>query len=204
MANLLKKFLSNCAHPKGKMGKLMLGMMNFGHGILTNWGLSYVAFQPGWHMLDIGCGGGATLKRLLKRSDNSKVYGVDISSESVAKARKLNAKLLNSRVFVEQATAAELPFADNSFDLVTAVETIYFWPDLPKCLHEVRRVMKSHAQFVIMLEVTGHDSVWTRMIDGMTAYSPEQLKQMLYDAGFVGVELYRRSPSYATIIGTKP
>jgi hypothetical protein len=47
----------------------MLRFMNFGHAPLTNWGLSLVAFRPAMTILDIGCGGGATLKRLLKRSD---------------------------------------------------------------------------------------------------------------------------------------
>ncbi len=48
-------------------------------------------------MLDIGCGGGATLQRLLKRSKEAKVYGIDISEESVAKAKKVNADVLESR-----------------------------------------------------------------------------------------------------------
>ena len=54
-------------------------------------------------MLGIGCGGGATLKRLLKRSTGGKVYGIDISAESVAKAKNLNKQLLGSQVFVEQS-----------------------------------------------------------------------------------------------------
>ena len=66
---ILKTFFTNCAHPKGMMGRMMLRFMNFGHAPLTNWGLDLVEFQAGWTMLDIGCGGGATLKRLLKRSD---------------------------------------------------------------------------------------------------------------------------------------
>ena len=72
----------------------MLKFMNLCHAPLTNWGLNLVDIQDGWTMLDIGCGGGATLKRLLKRSKEAKVYGIDISDESVAKARKVNRALL--------------------------------------------------------------------------------------------------------------
>ena len=93
-------------------------------------------------MLDIGCGGGATLKRLLKRSKDSQVYGIDISDESVAKARKVNRALLDKQVFIQQGSAVKLPYEDAKFDLVTAVETVYFWPNLPNCLQEVRRVLK--------------------------------------------------------------
>ena len=65
---LVKSFFSQCARPEGFLGRVMLRFMNFGHAPLTNWGLSLVEIHDGWTMLDIGCGGGATLKRLLKRS----------------------------------------------------------------------------------------------------------------------------------------
>ncbi len=58
------------------MGRAMLKFMNLCHAPLTNWGLKLVDIQDGWTMLDIGCGGGATLQRLLKRSQDAKVYGI--------------------------------------------------------------------------------------------------------------------------------
>lgn len=201
---LLKSFFTNCANPKGRMGRAMLRFMNFGHAPLTNWGLSLISFEDGWTMLDIGCGGGATLKRLLKRSDGAQVYGIDISQESVAKACKVNAALLDRQVFVCQGSAEELPYDDVKFNLVTAVETVYFWPNLPSCLQHVFRVLKPGGSFVILVEVIEGDSVWTRIVDGMTAYSPEQLKKMLDDVGFVNTEIHRKKPSYAAIIGVKP
>lgn len=102
-----------------------------------------------------------------------------------------------------EGSAEKLPYEDNKFDLVTAVETVYFWPNLPNCLKEVKRVMKPGARFAIMVEVLESDSVWTDVVDGMTAYSPEQLKKMLDDAGFVKTELHSKKPSYSTIIGVK-
>ena len=201
---LLKSFFTNCANPKGRMGRLMLRFMNFGHAPLTNWGLDLVDFQDEWTMLDIGCGGGATLKRLFKRSNGSRVYGIDISEESVAKARKVNDALLDKRVFVTQGSAEKLPYDDGLFDLVTAVETVYFWPNLPDCLQEVHRVLKPGGHFAIMVEVLEADSKWTDLCEGMTAYSPEQLKDLLDEAGFIQTEIHRKKPSYATVLGVKP
>ena len=201
---LLKSFFTNCANPQGRMGRAMLRFMNFGHAPLTNWGLDLIDIHDGWTMLDIGCGGGATLKRLLKRSNDAQVYGIDISQESVAKARKVNAKVLDKQVFVSQGSAEKLPYGDQMFDLVTAVETVYFWPNLPDCLQEVGRVLKPGGKFAILVEVIEGDSVWTKVVDGMTAYSPEQLKKLLDDAGFVDTEIHRKKPSYASIIGTNP
>ena len=200
---LLKSFFSQCARPEGFLGRMMLRFMNFGHAPLTNWGLGLIEIHDRWTMLDIGCGGGATLKRLLKRSEGAKVYGIDISEESVAKARRVNAKVLDKQVFVTQGSAEKLPYEDGKFDLVTAVETVYFWPNLPDCLKEVKRVLKPGGRFAIMVEVIENDSMWTDIVKGMTAYSPEQLKKLLDDAGFIQTEIHRKKPSYATILGIK-
>ena len=200
---LLKKLFTNCACPQGRMGRAMLKFMNLCHAPLTNWGLKLLDVQDGWTMLDIGCGGGATLQRLLKRSKDAKVYGIDISEESVAKAKKVNAKVLDKQVFVSQGSAEKLPYLDNKFDLVTAVETVYFWPNLPDCLQEVRRVLKSGGKFAILVEVVDSDSKWTNVVEGMTAYSPEDLKRLLDEAGLTQTEIHRKKPSYATILGVK-
>ena len=203
MTNLIKKFFCQCARPEGFLGRVMLRFMNFGHAPLTNWGLGHVDFHDGMTMLDIGCGGGATLKRLVKRSNGSNVYGIDISEESVEKATKVNKPLLNKQVFVRQGSASCLHWKDGFFDLVTAVETVYFWPDLPHCFREVKRVLKPGGQFVIMIEVIEGDSMWTNVVEGMTVYSPEQLKDILEQEGFINVEIFRKKPTYATIKAKK-
>ena len=201
---LLKSFFSQCARPEGALGRVMLSFMNYTHAPLTNWGLKLVDVQDGWTMLDVGCGGGFTIRRLLKRSKDAQVYGIDISEESVAKAKKVNAEVLDKQVFITQGSAEKLPYEDKKFDLVTAVETVYFLPNLPDCLQEVRRVLKPGGKFAILVEVVDSDSKWTSVVEGMTAYSPEDLKKLLDDAGFTQTEIYRKKPTYATILGVKP
>ena len=122
----------------------------------------------------------------------------------MAKARKVNAGSLGKRVFVEQGSAEKLPYDNEKFDLVTAVETVYFWPNLPDCMQEVFRVLKPGGRFDIMVEVVDTDSKWTDLCEGMTAYTPEQLKALLDDAGFVQTEIHLKKPSNATVIGIKP
>ena len=177
--------------------------MNYTHAPLTNWGLKLVNIQDGWTMLDVGCGGGFTIRRLLKRSKDAQVYGIDISEESVAKAKKVNADVLDKQVFVTQGSAEKLPYENEKFDLVTAVETVYFWPNLPGCLQEVHRVLKPGGKFAILVEVVDSDSKWTSVVEGMTAYTPEQIKSLLDDAGFIQTEIHRKKPTYATILGCK-
>ena len=118
-------------------------------------------------------------------------------------AVEFKTEVLDKQVFVTLGSAEKLPYEDEKFDLVTAVETVYFWPNLPNCLQEVRRVLKSGGKFAILVEVVDSDSKWTNVVEGMTAYSPEELKTMLDDAGFTQTEIHRKKPSYATIIGVK-
>ena len=200
---ILKKLFTNCACPKGNLGKIMLCMMNFSHAPLTNWGLNFINFQDGWTMLDIGCGGGATIKRLLKHSKGSKVYGIDISRESVAKSKKNCADMLDKQVFISQGSAEMLPYDNKKFDLVTAVETIYFWPNLSNCFKEVYRVLKPGGQFAIIVEAANKDSVWTNVVEGMTTYSTEQILTMFHDAGFSQTESRNKKTMYNFITGVK-
>lgn len=111
--------------------------------------------------------------------------------------------MLDKQVFVSQGSAEKLPYEDGKFNLVTAVETVYFWPNMPACLQEVKRVLKPKGKFVIMVEVVDNNSKWTNLVEGMTAYQPRQLQQMLIDAGFTLTEIHLKKPSYATIIGIK-
>ena len=71
-------------------------------------------------------------------------------------------------------------------------------------MKEVRKVLKPGGCFAIMVEVVETDSKWTNYVDGMTVYTPEQLKQMLDDAGFLQTEIHRKKPMYATVLGVKP
>ena len=200
---IFKKIFTNCACPKGKIGQIMLSMMNFSHAPLTNWGLSFINFQERWTMLDIGCGGGATIKRLLKHSKGSKVYGIDISQESVAKSKKNCMDILDKQVFISQGSAEMLPYETGKFDLVTAVETIYFWPNLLGCFKEVYRVLKPGGRFAIIVEAANKDSMWTNVVEGMTTYSTEQILTMLRDAGFSKTESKNKKPMYNFITGVK-
>ena len=55
---------------------------------------------------------------------------------------------------MQQASVAELPFEAEQFDVVTAFETIYFWPELAQNFREVYRVLKPGGTFFICNSAT--------------------------------------------------
>ena len=81
--------------------------------------------------------------RRYKRAPAGKAYGIDLSQESVAFARRKNRRLLGTRCFVERGDVGKLPYGDGTFGAVTAFETVYFWDDLPEAFAEVARVLKT-------------------------------------------------------------
>ena len=183
--------------PSERAGRAVLQRMNVSHGPVTEWGLSHLRVGDDFTILDVGCGGGRTIDRLAAMAAHGKVFGVDYSAESVATSREVNARAVSEgRVQVEQATVSQLPFADATFDLVTAVETHYYWPDLPHDVQEVMRVLKPGAQFAIIAETyRGRRNDWmyrpTMTFVLKAAYlTPEQHRQLLVDAGFADVQVF--------------
>ena len=65
--------------------------------------------------------------------------------------------IASGRCTVIQGNVAELPFDDESFELATAFETVYFWPGLEHCFSEVCRVLQPGGRFIICNESDGTD-----------------------------------------------
>ena len=149
-------FFENTRKPVGLGGKIMVAMMNIGHSAMAAWGLHFLQLAPDAIVLDCGCGGGANIKTLLKRCPKGKVQGIDYSAVSVEKTRKVNAGAIAAgRCAVQQASVAELPFEAEQFDVVTAFETVYFWPELTQNFREVYRVLKPGGTFCGCFYVRG-------------------------------------------------
>ena len=189
-------FFENTRKPIGLGGKIMVTMMNLGHSPVARWGLRFLELTPDAKVLDCGCGGGANIKRLLKKCPQGVVKGIDYSPVSVEKSKRVNeAAVTKGRCTVLRASVTELPFESEQFDAVTAFETVYFWPDLPQCFREVWRVLKSGGTFLICNESNGDtdkDEKWTKLIGGMTIYKDIELKSCLEQAGFFDVQIHKK------------
>ncbi len=193
---LLSKIFSNTRKPEGFWGRLMVAGMNGGsHAAMASWGLDFGGVPADGEILDIGCGGGANLERLMQRSLKGKVTGVDYSPVSVEKSRQVNADAIaKGRCKVLEASVSSLPFKDNTFVMVTAFETVYFWPEIEKSFAEVRRVLVPGGKFLIVNEddgLSGNNEKWEKMIEGMHTYTPDELKKHLTAAGFKDITVKR-------------
>ena len=146
--------LLQARRPDKWFGTILVRAMNRGHENMTDWGLCHAAVGSQLKILDIGCGGGRTIQKLAASSSGGMVYGIDYADGSVAVSRAHNAQLIKAgRVVIQKAPVSHLPFPDDTFDLVTAIETQYYWPDLMGDMREILRVLKPAGKLVVIAEM---------------------------------------------------
>ena len=177
---LYKKFVNQTRKPEGFLGKMMVSGMNSGHAKLADWGMDHLDGIDASSIVELGCGGGRNTAELLKRYP---------------------------RCTVIQGNVAELPFDNESFELATAFETVYFWPGLEHCFSEVCRVLKPGGKFMICNESDGTDETslkYEKIIEGMKCYTVDELTSALKAAGFTEVisDRYDSKP-WITVIARK-
>lgn len=194
----MNRISKNFSKPQGWLGSLMLSGMNKGHDKLTKWALSFVEIHTDSVVLDIGCGGGNAISLMSQHSDS--VYGIDYSEVSVAKSKKTNQYgIIQGKIDIVQGSVSALPYRNQTFDFVTAFETIYFWPDIVHDFAEVARVLKPGGHFMTVFQngiTEAHSQKMEAKIDGMKIYPSETIEALLRQAGFAHVAKYEKRSSH--------
>lgn len=161
------------------------------HRQTIQFGTAY--FKNNSRLLDLGCGPGNFLGRLTKLKKSLELYGVDESEKMIEIAKK---KFAHIDFLV--ARAENLPFPDNNFDVVTAIDTFYYFRAKRKVLSECYRVLNEKGYFLItfpsvdqvlsrwFLELTTRGSI----AKGVKYLSFQELTFLAKEAGF---QLIKRS-----------
>lgn len=109
--------------------------------------LDYTQFPENSTILDLGCGTGKMLNRILKNYPSIKAIGYDFSAEMLREAQEKN-NYPEQISFVE-GNVETLPFPDNSFDAVFNSISFLHYPDPEKVLREIKRVLKPQGKYYL-------------------------------------------------------
>ena len=209
----MKKLVEQVRKPKGRFGRLVAKMMNRGgHAKLANWGLSFIKIDSISKILDIGCGGGANVNKLAAIAKDGKVFGIDYSEDSIEVSKKVNEELIrNERVEIKRASVSSLPFEADSFDLVTAFEVSYFFPDLINDLKGIYKILKNGGRFLLVNEGYMCKNEKKRKtaekyakIGNFDIHTPEEYENFLSSASFSSIEIHEEEKEgWIAVIGVK-
>ena len=181
------------------------------HSGVTDWGLKHVLIGNRFTILDVGCGGGRTIQKMAAGATEGMLYGIDYAKGSVAASRGKNAQLIKAgRVEILRASVSQLPFPDDKFDLVTAVETHYYWPDLVKDMQEILRVLKPGGMLIIIAESYNGGTYGKLQQPVMrllraTSLTVDEHRELFSSGGYTNVQIFEeRDKGWICGTGRKP
>ena len=198
---MIKRFYSQFAHPEGWVGRFVGMILAVKNRERNAWTISMLDIQPNDQVLEIGFGPGQAIQEVAKLTPNSFVAGIDLSDTMVAQASKRNAAAIRSgHVLLQQGAESPLPFEDNKFNKVFAVNSMQFWSNPIAGLEEVRRELKPGGRVAITIQPT-----WAKTEEEVKIIG-EKLVFQLKQVGFMQVRLETRQAKPITAvscIGTK-
>ena len=178
--------MSQFAKPTGFFGRMIAKGMARGHKQFYKNALKAIDPKKDDEYLEIGFGSGIFIKRHM--SHVSKIAGIDHSDDMVKLASKFNKELVESgKAEFKHGSASSLPWADNEFTVVAAIEVFFFLNETDKALKEIFRVLQPGGRLVIEMAYNKDDGADHKKIIkkmGLKLYSGEEMKKLLKKAGF--------------------
>jgi len=117
--------------------------------VFTNEMIDFSLTKSPRKILDVGCGIGGSSRILASRFPEAEVTGITLSPEQAARATTLAKDAGLSNVRFEVANALEMPFSDNTYDLVWGCESGEHMPDKLKYVQEMVRVLAPAGNLVV-------------------------------------------------------
>ncbi|MBN1786427.1 MAG: class I SAM-dependent methyltransferase [Candidatus Methanofastidiosa archaeon] len=182
-------------NPTGFLGKILARGMAWGHRDFYKSSAKALDLKEDDRYLEIGFGSGLFINKYA--SHVSRIAGLDCSKDMVELASDINKKhVASGRAEFKQGYASSLPWGDNEFSVVAAIETFYFWPEPEVSLKEAFRVIMPGGRLVLEMAYNNDDGIdHAKHIRKMNLklYGGEDMKEMLASAGFcdVTIEYYK-------------
>lgn len=165
----------------------------------------------GGTVLDIACGPGIYSRAFARTLNRGAVVGLDLSLPMLEYASsKAQRKGIENLRFIH-GDAQDLPFPDNQFDAANCCGALHLFPDLPKALSEVRRVLKPGGRFTAgTIRVPRIGPLGRPMRDyyyrraGVWTFFKDELVSLFEGAGLIDVTCHHAVRWWFIMSGAKP
>lgn len=181
---MLTEFLiKQSQKPSGLIGRVITKIWSFYFKKLSLWAIKQTTISDNYRILEIGYGGGSTIKNLLALNKNLEIHGIDISKESYRTAQRVHSdSIRKGSVQLKIGNVENMPYQNNYFDRIFAIQTHIFWKDIKKSFQEVYRVLSSNSTLIIASE---KEKIHYHMTDYRTTH---EFSQLLTSIGFSKIE----------------
>lgn len=208
--NRIQKHYYRARNPKGFWGLRVIKNMNGKHhAALPEWVFENIKPGSDARVLDMGCGGGANVARLLTMCPDGRVTGLDFSALAIEIATDLNYRAIkDGSCVIAGGNAMQMPLAREVFDLVTVFEAIYYWASLDTGLAEAFRVLKHGGTIIVANELDGlsQESQDVSMaVDILRIYTADEIESSMAKAGFSNIKsIHDEQRHYICVTARKP
>jgi ubiquinone/menaquinone biosynthesis C-methylase UbiE len=138
--------------PHGALGVVMGWLLERGNAAQNRATVEAQEPPPGAAVLEVGFGPGHALEMLARNRPLGLVAGIDHSALMVRRARRrLDGGRGDAALDLRHGDAGDLPFPDECFDLVFAVNSFHQWPDKDRALAEMAGVLKPGGDLVLSI-----------------------------------------------------
>jgi ubiquinone/menaquinone biosynthesis C-methylase UbiE len=200
----LRSIAAQLRQPHGEYALQVGEMMNEGNLHINLNTIEALHPEPNDTILEIGMGNGFFVKAILAAADSVKYTGCDFSEAMVEEARKRNAQFVQSgQATFHTASADKLPFADETFDKIFTINTIYFWDDQPAVFAELRRVLKPKGQLLIAVRPKSVMQHYSFVKYGFNMFTKEELAQLVSAHHFIVTETLEKEEPEQELNGEK-
>jgi SAM-dependent methyltransferase len=191
--------------PGGLLGYLLY-RFPFGHKPGFDLALNHLPPEPSDHVLEVGCGGGVFLRRLL--ASGCRAVAVDHSPDMVANSARLNARpLAEGRLKLQEADAAALPVANGVIDKAYCLNAFFFFPKPAESLKEMARTLKPGGRLALVTSPPAFrpqiEKISRSMAENMRFDTPETLGRWAAEAGLVPTETHEAANAGYLFIARK-
>lgn len=191
---------SQCGNPRGIIGRIVTWAMNRANHVMYRGIVDEITVAPSLKLLDIGFGNGYLEKMIYKKGKCS-IQGIDISEDMVKVASSNNKKAVKKGdMKFAVGDCCSMLFEDELFDVVTTMNTIYFWDDTLKGLEEIYRVLRADGIFynAVLMKESLDKVFYTK--NGFKKFEKDEYIKLGERVGFKKVSIRNLGHEYGLLI----